>query len=167
MVLLFCISYQIHAEPFKIVYNGIVASSNLNDVSKGENMEITLIVDNGGNSLISQVWNSDALESITFEFNTGLTSVRLEAPFDWGLVTNTGVFRTDVKGELVSVMSEWVQLHAAANFETNVPSTSIISWNLNGYNPILRITDTELVRSNVSMGDILEIKKVKNWTISR
>ncbi len=167
VMLIFCTFHQAYAEPAKIIYNGTISTSTLGGVSNGQFVKITVTVDNGENTLVSQVWNSNNINSVNFDVNDGQTKIHLQAPFDGGLIANEGEFRTNSNGEIVSVMSEWVQVHASKNFETNIPSTSNISWNLNGNNPILSITNIQRVSNSVSLDEVYGIKNAMNWTISR
>lgn len=99
----------------------------------GEAAKITLSLDNGNSSLLSQTWSASDLLSVTFDFgdNSQLVTT-FNSPFDGGLGNPpVGSLTTDASGALTSVMSDWSDFGIAADFTTNGTGADL-EWFLTG-----------------------------------
>jgi len=103
----------------------------------GDPASITVTLDNGGTSDLSQVWTAADLQSVVFDVNNGAATVSFFSPFDDGLSNAAGSFATDAAGNLISAPSNWSDLNVTADFAASFPSTNAQNWFINGGNPVL------------------------------
>lgn len=100
-----------HAIPFSFEYNDTISDSSIAGVNVGDSAKITVTLDNGGSSLMSQTWvPATDLDSVTFYFGNGALPTTFFSPFGGGLGSSVGNFATDTAGVLTSVMSSWIDV---------------------------------------------------------
>ena len=96
------------ASPFSYQFASTIAASASilpAGLSVGDSAVITVVLDNGGTSTISQTWTAANLQSVTFNFNNGGLLTTFFSPFGGGLSSDIGDFVTDATGTLLSVMT--------------------------------------------------------------
>jgi hypothetical protein len=131
--------FQVNAALFQFQFEDTISFSTIPGLLAGQSATITLGLDNGGSSHISQVWTASDLQSVTFDFNNGGEVTSFNSPWAGGLVNGTGDIVTDASGNLTRVMDNWSDLNIGSFFSTNglaIPYES--SWFLDGHNWIYR-----------------------------
>ncbi len=123
------------AIPFLFEFNDTVAFSNIAGVSVGNTAKITVVLDNGNATNISQTWTSADLLSVEFNFDNGGRVTTFSSPFDGGLLDGTGDFVTDAAGNLTSVMTQWADENIVADVVTSGAATQF-AWFVNGANGV-------------------------------
>ena len=126
------------AVPFSYRFESTVDRSSYGlPASTGDPASITVTLDNGGSSIVNQVWTAAHLQSVTFDINNGAAVVSFFSPFDGGLLTSAGNFATDAAGNLTSVMGNWSDRSVTADFVANIPFVADLNWFINGANGVL------------------------------
>ena len=128
---------------YQMVYVGTIGSRpdqtpNFANVIEGESYQVTLVVDNGGNSLANQTWAADDLVSIRFEFNDA-RDVTFEQDVDpsYEEYFVDGTATTDESGNLTQFFSA---VRAGGPSYQTVGLDDFVNdalWYLNGQNNIL------------------------------
>ena len=126
----------------------------------GDTASITVTLDNGGTSDLSQVWTAAHLQSVTFDINNGAATASFFSPFDDGLFIADGIFETDAAGSLLDSPSDWSDEGVTADFTTSFPVVADLSWFINGRNDIL-VEDSSPFLLVVNARGILDSA---NWT---
>lgn len=103
----------------------------------GDPVSITMTLDNGGASDLSQVWTVAHLQSVTFDINNGAAVVSFFSPFDGGLRDEAGNFETDAAGNLISAPSSWIDTGITEDFAANFSFGTDGGWLVNGGNVVL------------------------------
>ncbi len=129
------------AAPISFVYNDTVSivpgGTLLTGISVGDPASVTVTLDNGNATNISQTWTDNDLLSVTFDFNNGTLVTTFTDPFDGGLFRGNGNFATNGTGMLTSVLSDWQDRNANADFTTNGPALGTdFDWFLNDNNDV-------------------------------
>ena len=125
------------AAPVSYRYDSAVDVAFGLPASPGDPVSITVTLDNGGVSLVNQVWTAADLQTLTFDINNGAAIFSFFSPFDGGLLAGDGDFTTDAAGNLTSVMSNWTDRFITADFVTNLPFDTELNWFINGVNAVL------------------------------
>ena len=130
-------AFSANAALFHFEFNGTVrnSTSTLSGVSVGDSAVITVGLDNGNSSNVSQVWTANDLQSITFDFNNGAILTTFLSPFGGALSASAGSFQTDALGTLTSVMSNWGDGIVGSNWVSNDSFAPSLWW-LDGNNPV-------------------------------
>jgi hypothetical protein len=108
--------FQANAALFQFQFEDTISSTTISGLSGGQSALVTVALDNGGTSLISQTWTAFDLQSLTFDFNDGGVVSTFSAPFDGGIDYVGGDFETDAAGTLTSVMSDWSDYGITSDF---------------------------------------------------
>ena len=126
------------AVPFSYRFESSVVAGTFGfPATPGDPASITVTLDNGGTSDLSQVWTAADLESVTFDINNGAATASFFSPFDGGLVVSDGSFATDALGNLISAPSTWFDEFVTADFTANFPFVLDLNWFINGFNSVL------------------------------
>ena len=126
------------AVPFSYRFESTVAAGTVGlPASPGDPVSITVTLDNGGASLVTQVWTAADLQTVTFDINNGAATASFFSPFDVGLVFADGNFVTDAAGNLTSVMDNWGDVGVGTDFVASFPFDSGLSWSINDLNLVL------------------------------
>lgn len=147
------------AVPFEFEFNDTIVLSFFPGLSVGDAAKITVTLDNGNATNISQTWTASDAVSVEFDFNNGGLVTTFSAPFDGGLAIDSGDFVTDGSGTLTSVMNGWSDLSVDADFTTNGSGTDFI-WFFDGAN----YSYGEGTSESVIFGDVSEIRNPGAWT---
>lgn len=149
------------AVPFSYRFDStVIAGTTGLPASPGDSASITVTLDNGGTSDLSQVWTGADLESVTFNINNGAAVVSFFSPFDGGLSDDAGSFETDATGSLISAPLEWFDEDISTDFTANVPVTPVLLWYINGFNPVLA-DDDDL---SLYLSDVAGMRNPDNWS---
>jgi hypothetical protein len=89
--------FQANAALFLFQSGGTIVDTDGLGLSIGDSASVTVGLDNGGNSLLSQTWTVADIESFTFDFDGGSTVFTSTYPGGGGL-TVFGGFLTDGNG---------------------------------------------------------------------
>jgi hypothetical protein len=108
--------FQANAALFQFQFEDTILSTSISGLSGGQSALVTVALDNGGTSLLSQTWTSMDLKSLTFDFNDGGVVASFSDPFDLGLDFGDGHFVTDASGTLISVMNDWSDYSVTSDF---------------------------------------------------
>ena len=127
----------------------------------GDPASITVTLDNGGNTDLSQVWTADHLQSVTFDINNGAAVVSFFSPFDGGLSGSSGSFATDAVGNLISAPSNWSDSSATVDFAASFPFDTDLSWFINGENEVLFDDSLSVALSLANVQGVLD---PANWS---
>ena len=126
------------AVPFSYRFESTISTAPLSlPAAVGDPASITVTLDNGGTSDLSQVWTAAGLQSVTFDVNNGAITVSFFSPFDGGLDLDFGSFETDATGTLISVPSFWSDQDVTADFAVNFAFDTDLSWSITDANPVL------------------------------
>ncbi|MDP6674475.1 MAG: hypothetical protein QGH93_06450 [Gammaproteobacteria bacterium] len=90
------------AAPVQFEYNDTVSSSLIAGISAGQTANLTITLDNGGATNLSQSWGVADLQALTWNFNNGGLVTTFSSPFDGGLVNTAGSFTTNGAGALIA-----------------------------------------------------------------
>jgi MYXO-CTERM domain-containing protein len=134
---------QLHAAVTTFVYTDTVsdlASTLMSEdastgIKGGDALKITLTLDNGNSSIISQTWDASDLISVTFDFGDGKLVTTFNNPFGSGLYEATGSISTNASGSITSFFSELSGYDIGTDYVSNradVPK----NWWINSYNNI-------------------------------
>ena len=157
------------AVPFSYRFESTVSGNTIGfPVLPGDPASITVTLDNGGTSDLSQVWTAADLQSVTFDINNGAATVNFFSPFDGGLILDPaagpGSFATDAAGNLVSVPSGetgWQDRFVTADFAASFPFDTSLFWFINGANPLL-FDESRLLA--LSLAEVQGMSDPANWT---
>jgi len=160
LILLF-MAIPAHANLFKFEFNSTLISNPANPLptglAVGQSAKITVALDNGGASNISQTWSAANLQSVTFDFNNGAVLTTFTYPFWLGVQTAAQVpnsFITNALGNLTSVLTYWGSNGSVGvDFTTN-DATAPFAWILNGGNGVY-YTGVNQVASIANVGLLL------------
>lgn len=131
------LSTSAQAALFSFEYNDTVNSTNIDGLSFGDAVKITVSLDNGGVTNESQVWSVNNLQSVTFDFNNGGVVTTFSNPWGSdGLATDNGEFETDATGQPIFVMSDWSDTNVSSNFVTTASSADTFDWGLSINSPV-------------------------------
>ena len=149
------------AVPFSYRFESTVSGNTIGfPVLPGDPASITVTLDNGGMSDLSQVWTGADLQSVTFDINNDAAVVSFFSPFDGGLSGDAGSFETDATGSLISTPLEWFDEDISTDFTANVPVTPVLLWFINGFNPVLA-DDGDL---SLYLSDVAGMRNPANWS---
>ena len=129
----------------------------------GDTASITVTLDNGGASVVNQVWTAADLVSVAFDINNGAATADFFSPFDGGLTTAVGGFATDAAGTLISAPTDWDDRNVTADFVTSFPFNGNLNWVINGDNAVL--FDLPLGLLQLRLADVDGITNPANWTL--
>ena len=132
--------------------------------SPGDPASITVTLDNGGVSIVNQVWTAADLQSVTFDINNGAATVSFFSPFDGGLLAGFGNFATDAAGNLTSVMDDWADRTVTADFVANVPSVGGLDWFINGANGVVFNNSFSAPRFQLFLPNVQGNTNPANWS---
>jgi len=141
-------------------YNDTISavSGTLSGVSVGDQLSISIELDNGGASISNQTWTSANVVNIIFDFNNGANRTVFNPVFD----DNTGSFTTNGSGILTAVPTNWIADNTASVQSTNSASTPN-AWYINGSNGIYY---TSSFANEVNVGDPNQLTVATNWAIA-
>ena len=126
------------AVPFSYRFESTISTAPLSlPAAVGDPASITVTLDNGGTSDLSQVWTAADLQSVTFDINNGAATVSFFSPFDGGLLGADGNFATDAAGNLISAPSNWQDRNVTADLTASFAFIAELRWFINGANPVL------------------------------
>ena len=128
--------------------------------SPGDPVSITVTLDNGGTSDLSQVWTAAHLQSVVFDINNGAATASFFSPFDGGLTNTSGSFATNALGNLISAPSNWLDFGVSADLALSVPFVTEIFWAINGFNSVLG--DNGSLR--LALADVVGTTDPGNWS---
>ena len=156
------------AVPFSYRFDFTVAAGTMGlPASPGDPANITVTLDNGGASDLSQVWTSADLQSLTFDINNGAATISFFSPFDGGLATTHNSFATDAAGNLISVplgpfgRFGWLDRNVTADFIASFPVNGGLFWHFStAYNIVLAEANSPLLL----LGDPRGILDPANWS---
>lgn len=154
---------QTQASPYSLVYSDTVSyvfDAEASNVEAGDTAVITIVVDNGGESLLEQNWGAEHLVSLAFNFGDG----KLVTSFSYtsGVADQDGVFSTDGWGDVRGIPNEWKDLFSTS--ATSNSTASEFSWFINGFNsPYI---DGNGVIDLENAGDYVPGMDASLWTIS-
>jgi len=147
-----------NASPFTFVYEGTISNTSISGLSESDPMVISLVLDNGNSSLISQTWNYTAFQSITF--TSGSWSASIDYSTGEELDYNTGSFATDGTGTLTSVMNAWEDEYVSNSNVTGTDDPTTVRWYLNGANSIYYSS-----LGDIALLDVADIRTAANWSV--
>lgn len=149
------------AVPFSYRFDSQIASAQFEPFgSIGDPASITVTLDNGGTSDLSQIWTAAHLQSLTFGVN-GAAVASFFTPFDGGLASSVGAFATDASGNLISAPSSWWDTSVTTDFTASFPVNSELWWFVSGFNAVLFDTSGEPA---LSLADIEGTTDPANWS---
>ena len=130
------------AAPFSVSYVGTMDNPTtvgdfFTNIVNGETFKVTLVMDNGGSSSLSQTWVASDLVSVKWEFNDSRNVVfeqNIDPSFSGYLVTGNAT--TDATGALTAIFAG-VEGGGAVFNAVGLPDlVSPAHWFLNNYNDI-------------------------------
>jgi hypothetical protein len=127
---------QANAALFQYQYVNTISDTSIAGLTVGDSAKITVALDNGGTSNISQTWTSSSLQAVTFDFNNGGLKTTFYSPWGGSLSNGLGIFATDGTGTLTSVMDAWQDIINISPDYTSNSSATPLYWYLNGLNEI-------------------------------
>jgi hypothetical protein len=150
------------AATFNATFNSTVSSVNgsVSNVSAGNPFQLTIALDNGADSLLSQTWSAANIVSVTYDFNNGAHKTVFNPNGTNGLTTSNGSFVTNALGQLTAVPTNWVDTSSVNVVSTNSSATPN-AWSVDGTNPLYFISGGSVGINNVS-----GLRVASNWTIS-
>ena len=78
------------ASPFSYQFASTISGfSSMPGLTAGQSAIITVVLDNGGTSTISQTWTAAQLQSVTWNFNNGGLLTTFSSPFGGGLLSSS------------------------------------------------------------------------------
>jgi hypothetical protein len=106
--------FQANAALFQFQYDDTISYSSIPGLAAGQSATITVGLDNGGISNISQTWTATHLQSVTIDFDNGGLVTTFNSPWDGGLSGGAGDFVTGGSGNLTGVMTNWFDYNVSA-----------------------------------------------------
>ena len=152
----------VHAAPFSFEYNDTISATDIPGLAVGQDAKITVTLDNGGATILSQTWTAAHLQSVTWNFNNGGLVTTFASPFDGGLGTGAGDFMTDAAGTLTTVMTNWSDVAVMADFTTTGSGTDL-EWYFDGFNNVYSEVAGRRLVDLTNVGDMLI---AANWSQS-
>jgi hypothetical protein len=159
------------AAPFTVTYTDTIAGgSDTPPFNTGEAFTISIVVDNGGASAVSQIWTPADVVSITFSMNDApntITTVFSPVVFSF----SNGTFITDAAGVLTAVPDNLTDINGgndelgfstiASTNDTATPTSFFI----NGGNGVYHNSDEIGVSNNTArMTNVANNIIAANWT---
>ncbi len=129
------VSQLASAAPFSMTWTSTVLDEDTYSGYIGESATITVVVDNGGTSNVSQVWATTDIVSLTFSFGHGTTPITTVFDPNGGgnFAFASGQYETDGAGALIAVPSMAGEEPAPV---TDDPINSSLEWYVNGANGV-------------------------------
>ena len=156
------------AVPFSYRFEAVLSHPFATFAAPGDLASITVTLDNGGSSDLSQVWTAAHLQSVAFDINNGAATASFFSPFDGGLLLTAGTFATDALGNVISVPSDWSDRNVTADFIASFPLISSPNWFINGRIPVLfdirNVTSLELAGLGPVGGPDNRMLDPANWS---
>jgi hypothetical protein len=155
-----------HASVFNYVYTDTISLTDIPEIAVGQTAKITVSLDNGGTSRLSQTWDAATdLKSVTFDFNNGTLKTVFNAPWGGdGLDSTFGNFISDAGGLLTAVMTDWSDTTPGGNYTSNGLDTPF-NWYLNGNNEVYDTTDFTLgITETVNLTNIASVTSASSWS---
>lgn len=152
----------LQATPFSFQYTDTISSTSIGGLAAGDPVKITVTLDNGGSSIISQAWAASDLVSITWDFNSGGLLTTFFAPWQGGLDNANGGFIT-TGAVLSSAGPAWWDSGITTNFTTNGPGTSF-TWFLNAGNFVYGQSAPLVGFLDVSLSQVGLIQTAAAWS---
>lgn len=148
-----------HAVVYVAQYSDTLTAP-LGSIPTGSAVTISIGLDNGGSTYLSQSWGDEDAQWVKFDIGSGTIITTFTAPFGGdGFSNNAGTFATDASGTFTSVPTSWFDVSVASDYTTNDSNPAL--WFINGANGVYASDTGDASLSNVS-GDIV----ASNWTIS-
>lgn len=136
-----CVSQIAMAAPFSVKWNSTLGASTTAPYIIGESVSITIVLDNGGTSTVSQTWNASDVVSITFLINDAPNTITtvFDPNSGDGIDSATGSFQTDSSGVLIAAPSSWFDNVTGGLYVTSDDPEGAIAfrWWINANNQIL------------------------------
>lgn len=98
------------AAPFAVTLTGTINASTFAEVRNGERFAVTLVYDNGGNTAISQTWQTGDLRCAVWRMNNDAGVVYTQTSFNGMVPANP---RTDAGGALITLPT--IVAHSSQN----------------------------------------------------
>ena len=125
-----------HAAPFATWHNGTVANSTIPGVADGEYYTITLLFDNGGNTVLNQSWSVGQLTCVIWQFGNGIVYAQ---DLTGHTLTGSGTTTTDGTGYLTAIFSGLRDGPIAPSGYSATPHIEgAVDWRADGQNPAFR-----------------------------
>jgi hypothetical protein len=150
---------SVNASLFEFQFEDTIGFTNITGLDVGNSAKITLGLDNGGTSNVSQTWTAGDLLSVTWDFNNGGLVTTFNSPWGGALDSTSGDFVTDVTGTLTNVMSNWHDSTVGSDFVTN-GSAAPFFW-------ILDVTGNvyaDITLHGVSLSNAGSMLTASNWS---
>jgi len=147
--------FQANAALIQFQYDDIISYSSIPGLAAGQSATITVGLDNGGISNISQTWTATHLQSVTIDFDNGGLVTTFNSPWDGGLSDAAGDFVTDGSGSLTGVMTNWRDYNVSADVTTSGSGVRYFRWYLNGNNSFYHQSGNQVVHLT-DVGDMLD-----------
>lgn len=124
-----------HAEPFATRYAGTVDNSNIPGVTNGHPYYVTLVFDNGGNTVLNQSWGVSHLTCVIWEMAGGTIvyaqDLTAHPPEGAGtFTTGANGYPSSTFGTLATGPGQYTGYSATS------PITGNAAWVANGTNPV-------------------------------
>lgn len=146
------------AAPIQFEYTDTVKISLIAGVSAGQSANLTLTLDNGGATHLSQTWTAADLQAVTWDFADGGLVTTFSSPFDGGLVGTAGSFTTDGAGVLSAVPTSWYD-NSITNDSVTTGAGSNFAWFINGGNHVYAE-----IADGISLTGVSGITDAANWS---
>ncbi len=158
---------QVNAAPYYMTFTSTADNSQfgapyVDNVMAGDSVVVTVVVDNGGSSSLSQTWQASDVVSVTFNFGGGAHITTFDPNGTDGLDSTTGTFTTDASGALTAVPSSWTDQTNVNVVSTNSSQTPN-AWFLNSMNDKYY---TDAFNNAVGIPDDTENINPANWSLS-
>jgi hypothetical protein len=155
-----------NAGPYAFTYTDTVSNGPggyVPGASVGDTVTITLVLDNGNNSLINQTWTYSNLVSINFKVNSWSATIDYTSGKETFSGAQSGTFTTNGSGTLTSVMTYWSDNTISASNCTfsGGYNPSAPYWYLNGENGVYGSNSDMIFAANVA-NDLI----ASNWNVS-
>lgn len=149
------------AVPFSFEYNSTISGTDIPGLIVTDAVKITVTLDNGNATALSQTWTGSDAVSVTFDFANGLHVTTFSAPFDGGMAYTGGNFVTNAAGTLTDVMDSWFDFNAVADFTTTGAATDF-GWYLNGFNGVYF---ENTFGTSVDLTNVSDMWEAANWSL--
>jgi hypothetical protein len=159
---------SVNAALFEYQYLDTMSFVNISGLglAAGQTAQITVALDNGGTSIVSQTWTASDLQSVTWDFNNGGLITTFFAPWGGGgLSVSDGAFTTDGTGDLIGVMDSWYKSGGGTDFVTSGPGIPS-SWFLEGINGVYHQSNCNFTcdGGTVHLTSVGSMLNAANWT---
>jgi hypothetical protein len=157
--------FQANAAPFQFQFEDTISYSTIAGLSAGQSALITVGLDNGGTSLLSQIWTASDLTSVTFDFNNGGLVTTFNSPWG-GAIYGLGNFTTNGSGVLTGVMTAWTDGSLGTDWSSSVGvAVTPDSWWLNGWNAVyLAAAPLASGLGEVGLTNVSDMRSAANWS---